>query len=342
MKIDEETNEQVEDQTDSEESQEESQEESADEEETNEKLKEQAKLFDDALDEGDDEEMVDVDDGRKNDEGEDKEKNKDDDGDEDSSAEESKKPEADSEIPSDMLQKAKKLGMSDQQIESIGSESALATTLSVLEENAQGQEKGEGDKTEKETKNEEQPPEYDCGLEKFNYEPEIVRAFNDMGNKFLTQIRDQKTQIDNLQTKIQEVETKPAVENLNNDLDAIFVEAAESDAIKSILGGEKTGKLKSGSDEAANRRKVVQEMHTIASGYEGSGKQPPDLESLFAMSMRNLFPEQTRASLTSKNVTAGNARRNSAMGRGSRGKPGRTQEDKVYDANAKIDQALDE
>jgi hypothetical protein len=233
----------------------------------------------------------------------------------------------------EILLRAANAGLTLAQAISFSSNEDLENALAIFEAKTPKPD----DKTGKDGKEGEEKPEiYDCGLDPGEYDENIIKKFNEMGQTII----DLKKQLKVSQEKVSEDSDK-ATRNAT-----IIAHTAWIDSQFSKLGPETEdlfGKgnhkdLKPDTEHYKNRAAVDREVMAIAAGYKSTGQSPPPKDKIFERAVNNLFSEKIKAVKETATKDRLNKRAKQAIGPGSAAD---VEENKVLKLQQEFDAKID-
>jgi hypothetical protein len=169
----------------------------------------------------------------------------------------------------ELAERAAAVGLTDSDIEDLGTVESLERTLRILE----GRQN--------------QPEEVEeMSLDLDNIPEEMRPVIEQMDAHYRERIEGLEAQLGQYNTFLDNQAEKEVVSEFDSFVSDL------GPGFESLLGTGSTESLAGDSGEFARRVQVLEEMNILASGYEASGKAVPDEKTLFTRALNSLFAEQ--------------------------------------------------
>ena len=176
-----------------------------------------------------------------------------------------------------LTERATAVGLDEEDIKKLGSVEALERTILILEarQKTEAEEVKEVQEEPEDTKTDfaDVPDELRPALE------QITKAYEERIKALESQLGQYNEYVDNQAEKAYKSEFDGFVGNLGPDYESLF-------------GTGSTENLRNGSTELSNRVQVLEEMNTLAAGYEATGREVPDEQSLFNKALSSVFGDE--------------------------------------------------
>ena len=169
----------------------------------------------------------------------------------------------------ELAERAAAVGLTDSDIEDLGTVESLERTLRILE----------GRQNEPEEVEE-------MSLDLDNIPDEMRPVIEQMDAHYRERIEGLEAQLGQYNTFLDNQAEKEVVSEFDSFVSDL------GPGFESLLGTGSTESLAGDSGEFARRVQVLEEMNILASGYEASGKAVPDEKILFTRALNSLFAEQ--------------------------------------------------
>jgi hypothetical protein len=203
-------------------------------------------------------------------------------------------------LPDDLVAKAKKLGISDEDISLYEKPGQLERLCSLLEPKAT---KPEAEKSEKEAAKETpaEDGEFKIELDPDLYDPDLCKAMKSTAD----QINGLKSIVNNVMSMMQRQSEK----TFESTFEGFIAELG--DGFSDTLGKGTLDEIGRDSEHFQNRCKVIEEMNAIAAGYSQTGKAVPSPKQLFTRAVNSIFGDTIRKS--ARREVAGQLQKRSAQ-----------------------------
>lgn len=188
------------------------------------------------------------------------------------------KQEQESSLPDELVKKAQKLGISDEDIALYEKPEQLERLCSLIAPKA---EKAETEKSQKETA-EEAPAkdgEFKVELDPDLYDPDLCKAMQSTAD----QINGLKNMLNNVVERVQ----RQSEQSFESTFEGFIAELG--DGFTETLGKGTLDEIGTDSAFFQNRCKVIEEMNAIAAGYGQTGKSVPSQKQLFQRAVNSVF-----------------------------------------------------
>ena len=176
-----------------------------------------------------------------------------------------------------LTERATAVGLDEEDIKKLGSVEALERTILILEarQKTEAEEVKEVQEEPEDTKTDfaDVPDELRPALE------QITKAYEERIKALESQLGQYNEYVGNQAEKAYKSEFDGFVGNLGSDYESLF-------------GTGSTENLRNGSTELSNRVQVLEEMNTLAAGYEATGREVPDEQSLFNKALSSVFGDE--------------------------------------------------
>lgn len=169
----------------------------------------------------------------------------------------------------ELAERAAAVGLTDSDIEDLGTVESLERTLRILEGR-----QNEPEEVEK------------MSLDLDNIPDEMRPVIEQMDAHYRERIEGLEAQLGQYNTFLDNQAEKEVVSEFDSFVSDL------GPGFESLLGTGSTESLAGDSGEFARRVQVLEEMNILASGYEASGKAVPDEKILFTRALNSLFAEQ--------------------------------------------------
>tara|TARA_E500000178_G_scaffold354270_1_gene422688 strand:+ start:5599 stop:6510 length:912 start_codon:yes stop_codon:yes gene_type:complete len=169
----------------------------------------------------------------------------------------------------ELAERAAAVGLTDSDIEELGTVESLERTLRILE----------GRQNEPEEVEE-------MSLDLDNIPDEMRPVIEQMDAHYRERIEGLEAQLGQYNTFLDNQSEKEVVSEFDSFVSDL------GPGFESLLGTGSTESLAGDSGEFARRVQVLEEMNILASGYEASNKAVPDEKTLFNRALNSLFAEQ--------------------------------------------------
>lgn len=188
-------------------------------------------------------------------------------------------------ISEDTLARAIDAGIALGDALSFPNEQALERVISAMERRLTGARKGES---------RERVPEGDLlaelpKLDPENYDPEVIKYLEALAGVVKKQQEELRT------ARERDYQTQQSArEYTTREVENWFDKQVESlgEAYADTLGSGRYRSLNQGSQQFKNREKVAETMSILLSGYNATGRQPPDREEVFDMAVGMVFADK--------------------------------------------------
>jgi len=281
-------------------------------------------------------------------EGDDKDSADDKDDDETPAGDDDKPKEPESKVSDEFRQKARDVGMTDEEIDEFVDDDALAHTVRILE-NVIKDDEAEGDvgagKAQRPAADATQPPakvdkETSAFELKFKDEgeidPEILTNIKAMDQHYKGQVQALRERVDGLLDNIEQQKVEKFIGRFDERIDKL------GDEFTDTFGKGKTLDLSTRSLPRKNRDAVRQRMYAFAKGLNDAGETVPGEEQLFDIALNSLFGKKVNAVQGLRSQKATKKRSSQRLGRASTRATGKaTPEQKAFETSRKFDDLID-
>lgn len=173
----------------------------------------------------------------------------------------------------DLAVRAAEVGLTESDIEDLGTVEALERTVRILEGRGATAE-GEADTS---------------GIDLENVPDELKPVLEQMDKQYRDRIEGLEAQLGQYNTFLDNQAEKAVV----NEFDSFVSDLGPG--FESLLGTGSTDSLTDDSGALTRRTQVLEEMNILANGYEAAGKAVPDEQTLFTRALNALFAEDVVA-----------------------------------------------
>lgn len=173
----------------------------------------------------------------------------------------------------DLAVRAAEAGLTESDIEDLGTVEALERTVRILEGRGATAE-GEADTS---------------GIDLENVPDELKPVLEQMDKQYRDRIEGLEAQLGQYNTFLDNQAEKAVV----NEFDSFVSDLGPG--FESLLGTGSTDSLTDDSGALTRRTQVLEEMNILANGYEAAGKAVPDEQTLFTRALNALFAEDVVA-----------------------------------------------
>jgi hypothetical protein len=201
-------------------------------------------------------------------------------------------------LPDALVAKAKKLGISDEDISLYEKPQQLERLCSLLEPKAAKPEASEKEAA-KETPAED--GEFKIELDPDLYDPDICKAMKSTAD----QINGLKSVLGNVMSMMQRQSEK----TFERTFEGFIAELG--DGFSDTLGKGTLDEIGTDSEHFQNRCKVIEEMNAIAAGYSQTGKPVPNAKQLFTRAVNSVFGDTIKKN--ARKEVAGQLQKRSAQ-----------------------------
>jgi hypothetical protein len=246
-------------------------------------------------------------------------------------------PAEDDQIDEDTIKsfdRAKELGMTDEQIGDFSSKEDFEKALAILE----SRQKGTEPEKKTETKDDDKP--YDSGLDPDVYDEGIIEQLNKIGkmtDSLKAELKAIKLENSSLKTTVDAVNKRGQAQAQNEHTNWFDGQINSLEGLEDVLGKGTIKDIKKGSDEYKNRAALDEEMRTIAAGYRATNRKIPAKSDLFQMALNIKFPEKIKGAVIASAGKKLDKRASQALGRGSGKGSAVTEIEKAVQANRNFD-----
>jgi hypothetical protein len=185
-----------------------------------------------------------------------------------------------SSLPDALVEKAKKLGLSDEDIALYEKPQQLEKLCSLVEPKVQNQ---EGENPQKDKESGEKPSaedgEFQIELDPDLYDPDLCKAMQSTAD----QINGLKNMLNNVVSMVQ----RQSEQSFESAFEGFITELG--DGFTETLGKGTLDEIGADSEFFQNRCKVIEEMNAIAAGYGQTGKPVPSPKQLFQRAVNSVF-----------------------------------------------------
>jgi len=196
-------------------------------------------------------------------------------------AEEPKAKEEVAPLPADLVERARKFGLTDDDLKEFqGHPGMLKLALAG---------KTEVSEAKVEPKREEKPDEFDALEkeldEKYDADSPSIKTLKAL----LRAVKASGAKISDIEKKSEDVVRNIETKKIEEKLDSLFAGSERATS----FGAVPISRLLPGSSEMKNRVKVVEKMQVLRAGYNASGKNP-SIEEVFEEALKMTFPEKEK------------------------------------------------
>lgn len=180
-------------------------------------------------------------------------------------------------LPNDLVEKAKKLGLTDDDIAICQKQEQLERLCSLIEPKAAKPTKEVKEETAKDT-----PPQdgdFKIELDPDLYDPDLCKAMKSAAD----QINGLKSLVNNVVSMMQ----RQSEHSFERTFEGFIAELG--DGFTDSLGKGTLEEIGKDSEYFQNRCKVIEEMNAIAAGYSQTGKAVPSPKQLFTRAVNSVF-----------------------------------------------------
>lgn len=183
-----------------------------------------------------------------------------------------------SSLPDDLVAKAKKLGISDEDIALYEKPQQLERLCSLIEPNAAKPDAKES-KEEPAKDTPAQDGDFKIELDPDLYDPDLCKAMKSTAD----QINGLKSIVNNVVSMVQ----RQSEQSLERTFEGFIAELG--DGFADTLGKGTLDEIGTDSEYFQNRCKIMEEMNAIAAGYSQTGKPVPAPKQLFTRAVNSVF-----------------------------------------------------
>lgn len=203
-------------------------------------------------------------------------------------------------LPNELVAKAKKLGISDEDISLYEKPQQLERLCSLLEPKAA---KPEAEQSEKEAAKDTpaEDGDFKIELDPDLYDPDLCKAMKSTAD----QINGLKGIVNNVMSMMQ----RQSAQSFERTFEGFIAELG--DGFTDTLGKGTLDEIGRDSEHFQNRCKVIEEMNAIAAGYSQTGKPVPSPKQLFTRAINSVFGDTIRKS--ARREVAGQLQKRSAQ-----------------------------
>jgi hypothetical protein len=181
-------------------------------------------------------------------------------------------------LPDDLVAKAKKLGISDEDISLYEKPQQLQRLCDLIEPNASKPDTKEA-KEEPAKDTPAQDGEFKIELDPDLYDPDLCKAMKSTAD----QINGLKSIVNNVVSMMQ----RQSEQSLERTFEGFIAELG--DGFADTLGKGTLDEIGTDSEYFRNRCKIMEEMNAIAAGYSQTGKPVPSPKQLFSRAVNSVF-----------------------------------------------------
>jgi len=188
-------------------------------------------------------------------------------------------------IPDELVAKAKKLGISDEDISLFEKPAQLEKLCSLVEPTAAETKDQQGEQAEQKTETAYDEGDFKLELDPDLYDPDLCKAMESTAS----QINGIKKALSDVVSAMQ----RQSEESFEKNFEGMI--AGLGDEFADTLGQGSLGEIGTDSDFYKNRCKLIEEMNAIALGYSQTGKAIPAQKQLFKRALNSVFGDKIKA-----------------------------------------------